>query len=216
MPHALDRTMEPQGLNSRNLMTTSRPGATARLVALGALALLSVIGCKKLDQVEVPGTNPNPPVGALPSPSPAGSVVLQPGSPGSTPTPAPQPTSAPTASPTGSATPNQGSCSLTAMPEGSPCREEKASFQAQVEAAQADVLRTRPDLFDAGRVRSEDAYVQEVARILRTRGLCAAQGGPKDEVAVKSTNEWNDQYDIVLGSGQPWTSYQVTCRPARF
>ena len=195
-------------------MTITRPGAPARRFALGALVLLSVIACK-LDQVDVPGTNPNPPVSALPSPVPTESVVLQPGSP-SSPTPVPQPSSAPTASPIGSPTPNQGTCSLTPMPEGSPCREETPSFQAQVEAAQAEVLRTRPDLFDAGRVRSEDAYVQEVARVLRTRGLCAVQGGPKDEVAVKSTNQWNDQYDIVLGNGQPWTSYQVTCRPARF
>jgi hypothetical protein len=102
------------------------------------------------------------------------------------------------------------------MPEGAPCRAETASFQAQVELAQADVARTRPDLFDGGRVRSEDSYVQEVARVLRTRGLCASQGGPKDEVAVKTTNDWNDQYDIVLASGQTWTSYQVTCRPSRF
>ena len=102
------------------------------------------------------------------------------------------------------------------MPEGSPCRTESPSFQAQVEAAQADVFRTRPDLFDGPRVRSEDAYVQEVARVLRTQGLCAAPGGPKDEVAVKTTNDWNDQYDIVLGNGGIWTSYQVTCRPARF
>ena len=92
----------------------------------------------------------------------------------------------------------------------------KTALQAQVEAAQAEVARLRPDFFDGNRVRSEDAYVQEVARILRTRGLCASQGGPKDEVAVKTSNDWNDQYDIVLGSGQVWTSYQVTCRPARF
>ena len=102
------------------------------------------------------------------------------------------------------------------MPEGSPCRAEAPSFLLQVEAAQSDVRRTRPDLFDGDRVRSEDAYVQEVARVLRTRGLCAAQGGPKDEIAVKSSNDWNDQYDIVLGNGATWTSYQVTCRPARF
>jgi len=198
-----------------NLMTHPRPGALTRLLALVAtLLLVSVTACRKLDQVDVPTTNPNPPVGAIPSPVPGGTVVLQPGSP--SPSPTPPPSSSPTASPTGSATPNQGTCSLAPMPEGSPCREETPSFQTQVETAQADIRRTRPDLFDGDRVRSEDAYVQEIARVLRTRGLCAAQGGPKDEVAVKSTNQWNDQYDIVLGSGQPWTSYQVTCRPARF
>jgi len=195
-------------------MTFFRPGALARPIALGAIVLLTVLACQKLDQVEVPTSNPNPPVPALPSPGPSGTIILQPGSP--TPSPTPKPSTVPSPSPSGGATPNQGTCSLAAMPEGSPCRAETPSFQAQVEAAQAEVLRTRPDLFDGGRVRSEDTYVQEVARVLRTHGLCAVQGGPKDEVAVKSTNDFNDQYDIVLGSGDPWTSYQVTCRPARF
>jgi len=195
-------------------MTSSRSGGLSRLLALGTLVLSSMIACSKLGQVDVPTTNPNPPVGTLPSPGPTGSVILLPGGP--TPTPIPQATSSPSASPAASATPSQGSCSLAPMPDGAPCRAESPAFLAQLETAQADVLRTRPDLFDGGRVRSEDAYVQEVARLLRTRGLCAAQGGPKDEIAIKSTNDWNDQYDIVLGSGQPWTSYQVTCRPARF
>jgi hypothetical protein len=195
-------------------MTPPRYGATPRPLAVAVLALLAMASCQKLDQVEVPTANPNPPT-VIPSPGPVGTPpVLQPGTP--SPSASPQPSSAPTATPSSTATPSQGSCSLTPMPEGSPCQAESPSFLAQVETAQADVLRTRPDLFEGGRVRSEDAYVQEVARILRTRGLCAAQGGPKDEIAVKSTNQWNDQYDIVLGSGQPWTSYQVTCRPARF
>lgn len=196
-------------------MTSLRPRATRLFLPIVALLLVSAAACK-LDRVDTPTTNPNPPVGPLPSPQPGGSVVV--GLPGGSPTVTPTPTSspAPSASPTGTSTPGAGSCSLAPMPEGAPCRAESPSFQAQVEAAQADVLRTRPDLFEGGRVRNEDAYVQEVARVLRTRGLCAAQGGPKDEVAVKSTNEWNDQYDIVLGSGEPWTSYQVTCRPARF
>lgn len=184
-----------------------------RCLALGAVILMTGLACRKLDQVDVPATNPNPPVGPLPSPGPVGSVVPVPST---SPTATPPPGSSPTPSPSGTATPNQGTCNLAPMPEGSPCREESPRFQTQVEAAQADVLRTRPDLFSGGVVRSEDAYVQEVARVLRTRGLCAVQGGPKDEVAVKSTNDFNDQYDIVLGSGQPWTSYQVTCRPARF
>ena len=188
--------------------------------ALAGCALLLVAAspaCKKLDQVDVPTTNPNPPVGNIPSPQPGGTVVL--GNPN--PTPPPQPSSSPASSPAATPgstpqSPNSSSCSLSSMPEGSPCRQETPSFQVQVESAQAEVQRTRPDLFEGGRVRSEDAYVQEVARVLRTRGLCAAQGGPKDEVAVKNTNDWNDQYDIVLSSGQTWTSYQVTCRPSRF
>ena len=195
-------------------MTPFRHSAIARPLALAALVLIMPSACKRLDQVEAPTTNPNPPVPPLPSPGPSGPVII--GQPGGQPTPTPQPSSSPSPSPGATATPSQGSCSLASMPEGSPCRAESPSFQTQVEAAQAEVLRTRPDLFLGGRVRSEDAYVQEVARVLRTRGLCAAQGGPKDEVAVKSTNDWNDQYDIVLGSGDPWTSYQVTCRPARF
>lgn len=194
----------------KTTLAVSAPSSIALLVVI----ILAATGCKKLDQVDVPATNPNPPVGSLPSPQPGGTVVI--GLPTASPTATVPPSSSPTPSPAGTASPTAGSCSLAPMPEGSPCRAETPSFQAQVEAAQADVLRTRPDLFEAGRVRSEDAYVQEVARFLRTRGLCAAQGGPKDEIAVKTTNDWNDQYDIVLGSGQTWTSYQVTCRPARF
>ena len=185
--------------------------------ALFAFALLLAVSsaCQKLDSVDVPTTNPNPPVAPLPSALPTGSVILNPGSPTPRPTGSATPTTSPTTSPT--STPASGNtCSLAPMPEGSPCRAEVPSFQVQVETAQADVRRTRPDLFDGDRVRSEDAYVQEVARVLRIRGLCASQGGPKDEVAVKTSNDWNDQYDIVLASGLPWTSYQVTCRPARF
>ena len=207
-----------EALNSPNTMNSdSRAGRWPVLVAL-ALALLAPLACKKLDQIDVPATNPNPPVGNIPPAQPGGTIVI--GNPNATPTPSPNsspaasPGSSPAASPATS--PNSSTCSLAAMPEGSPCRAEAPSFQAQVEAAQADVLRTRPDLFEGGRVRSEAAYDQEVARVLRTRGLCATQGGPKDEVAVKTTNDWNDQYDIVLSSGQTWSSYQVTCRPARF
>jgi hypothetical protein len=84
-------------------------------------------------------------------------------------------------------------------------------------AAQAKVLEEQPGLFAGPRVISVDDYVQAVAAELRAMGFCAAQGGPADEVAVKITNDWNDQYDIVLGStGEPWIDYTVTCRPSRF
>src|SRR5262245_6077859 len=148
---------------------------SAVLIGLGACAISA---CPNLENVEIPTTNPNPPVGTLPSPEPLGSVTL--GGPSPTPRPSASPNASPTATP--ATTPSSNSCNLAPMPDGSPCRAEAPSFQVQVETAQADVRRTRPDLFDGDRVRSEDAYVQEVARLLRSRGLCAAQGGPKDEI----------------------------------
>lgn len=197
----------------------NRHPLTAPVLGLLVLSILGTPACKKLSNVDVPATSPNPPVViAMPSAQPTGSVIIgrPTPTPGSTPPPSSSPTVSPAPTPVSTPSPNLASCNLAPMPDGSPCSAESPSFQSQVEAAQAEVLRTRPDLFDGDRVRSEDAYVQEVARVLRTRGLCAAQGGPKDEVAVKITNASNDQYDIVLSSGQTWTHYEVTCRPARF
>lgn len=187
-------------------MRLLRPAAGLALLAL--LAFAAAGACGRLPEVEIPTELVNPPAPSIPPPpSPGESPSPRPSpSPGASPTPAPSPSSSPPA----------GSCSLPAQPDGSPCRAETPSFQSQVEEAQARVRRDRPDLFDGSRIRNEDAYVQEVARVLRTMGLCAAQGGPRDEVAVKNTNTFNDQYDIVLSTLETWTSYQVTCRPARF
>jgi hypothetical protein len=104
------------------------------------------------------------------------------------------------------------------MPAGSPCFEEAPSFESEVITAQAIVFRDSPGLFIGETIIDQDAYVAEVARVLRVQfGLCASPGGPPDEVAVKTSNEWNDQYDIVIGSNfTAWTNYTVTCRPARF
>ena len=98
------------------------------------------------------------------------------------------------------------------------CREESSSsFASQVEQAQARILSTRPDLFNNGRVIEDSAYTTAVAQELERMGLCATSGGPPDEVGVKNSNDFNEQYDVVLGSTQqPWTNHTVTCRPSRF
>src|SRR5690242_11146743 len=120
-------------------MNTPRRVFTALLiVGLG-------MACQKLDTVDVPTSSPNPPVPNLPSPQPGGTVIL--GLP-ATPTPIPPNTPTPSTTPATTPTPSSSaSCTLAAMPEGSPCRAEAPSFLAQVETAQADVRRTRPDLF---------------------------------------------------------------------
>jgi hypothetical protein len=108
-------------------------------------------------------------------------------------------------------------------PEGPPgvfgcCRAEGSGlFADQVESAIAQLQRERPDLFNGTRVLNEDAYVQGVARVLEQRGFCSRQGGPSDEIAVKNSQGFSEQYDILLSSGFIRNGgYQVTCRPARF
>jgi hypothetical protein len=99
------------------------------------------------------------------------------------------------------------------------CREEPSQvFASQVDAAITQIQRERPTLFDGERVRDANAYVQGVAQILeRSFGLCSRQGGPEDEVGVKNTNSFSEQYDILYGNGTIRRGgYTVTCRPARF
>jgi len=134
--------------------------------------------------------------------SPTQPVAAQP-----TPTPAPTPTP----------TPQVQSCNLPASTGSSSCSTETPQFAAELVRAQDKVRAEQPHLFtSSGLVLSEDDYVRAVVTELRALGLCASQGPPRDEVAIKVTNDWNDQYDIVLGSGEVWSNYAVTCRPARF
>jgi hypothetical protein len=109
-------------------------------------------------------------------------------------------------------------------PEGPPgvwgcCQTvESGQFAGQVDAAIEQLRLERPDLFLGNRVLDDNAYVQGVARVLEQRfGLCARQGGPSDEIGVKSSNNYNEQYDILFSNGTVrLQGYTVTCRPARF
>lgn len=113
-----------------------------------------------------------------------------------------------------------GTCSLFAMPSHSNWAEETGSFDDQVQEAQAEVLLNNPTMFNTdGSVIDPNAYVDAVAAVLRSYGFCATRGGsgPDDEVAIKINNEWNDQYDIVIGgTNMPWCAYMATLRPAGF
>jgi len=141
-----------------------------------------------------------------------------------TPTPSPTPTPTPTPAPSPSA---QG-CRLSAMPECSPpggggcCRQESDRLGEFVELSIRDVQAQRPELFSGDeilRVEDEDLVVQLVARRLEQRfGLCAKPGSPvEDEVAVKNSNSFSEQFDVVLSNHRVNVhGYTVTCRPARF
>jgi hypothetical protein len=206
-------------------------GRTRRsLLVFGAVFL---IACGALPEAEIPTAPDNAPVAELPelpestpsgiggnaSPTPTPTATPEDGA---TPTPPPPPTPSPPPPPV------SGTCRLASMPEcGGPesqpgvygcCREESTSnFASQVAQAQARVLTNRPDLFNNGRVIDDGAYTTAVAQELESMGYCATSGGPPDEVGIKTSNDYNEQYDVVLGSTQqPWTNHTVTCRPSRF
>ena len=100
------------------------------------------------------------------------------------------------------------------------CRYENSTFVPDVQRAIARVQREQPDLFDFTQahdelsvlVRDVDRYHDEVVKVLRETGLCAIFDG--EEVAVKNTNDFSDQYDIITSGGTIWHNYTATCRPA--
>lgn len=141
-----------------------------------------------------------------------------------TPTPSPTPSPSPTPTPS----PSIQSCGLAAQPEcsrpggGGCCRTESDRLGEFVEMAIRDVQARRPDLFNADEIlreEDEDLVVSLVARTLEQRfGLCARAGSPiEDEVAVKNSNTFSEQFDIILSNHRVNIhGYAVTCRPARF
>jgi len=191
-----------------------------------AVAVLGMacVSCHTITE-ELPAptaTNPNAP-GAIP-------VIVIP-VPVLTPTPPPAPTPAPGGGPTPTPNPppqGQG-CGLPAgTGSGEGCPYEHASFQNDVETAIDNAIRNNPGLFDmrdnrcplglgCPRVLDSDGYWNAVTNEIRRLGYCAVNDG--EELAVKSTNSWNDQYDIISGDGivrRGAGAYRSTCHPAWF
>jgi len=139
----------------------------------------------------------------------------------STPTPAPSPTATPSVV--------AQTCTLPPMPECSPrggpscCEQGYDVFGEFVVLAIQRVQAERPELFDGDRLRNPgdaNEIVELIAKNLRERhGFCAAAGNPvEDEIALKRTNDFNEQFDVIIGDGVAVNihGYQVTCNPARF
>lgn len=146
--------------------------------------------------------------------------------PSPTPTPKPGPTPTPTPAPTPTPTPPpSGSCGLPpSNPPNPRCTVEGQSFLNEVDQAITRVTELYPSLFNFNDTKCQNCYLvkdidrynAEVVRELGRRGLCAAGG---EELGVKSTNSFNDQFDIILSSGhirRGTGSYRTTCRPAAF
>jgi hypothetical protein len=105
------------------------------------------------------------------------------------------------------------------------CSRGTPSYLNELDAAIDKLVADDPGLFDkndvAGpreyRIRNLDDFYQGVIKNLQGQGLCA--GFDLKEVQIKKSNEFNDQYDAVLGSGhirRGLGSYRSTCSPASF
>jgi hypothetical protein len=202
-------------------------GFSADRVAVVAFLTISLSGCQALkDVLPTKPTEPTP----APTQSPLAIPVVMPepkptpilGAPAPNPTPTPSnPDPAPTSAP-----PSGGSCKLP--PSGNPnapCSMQSPSFLGSVDKAITLLTEQQPSIFDFNqktcencfRVKNENAFVSGVIKNLNAAGYCAYYDG--EELAVKSSNAFNDQYDILVSSGhirRGAGSYRSTCNPSWF
>jgi hypothetical protein len=136
------------------------------------------------------------------------------------PTPAPQ-AAAPTPAPPSAATPAVFGCGLPrGAGNGHNCPRQAPTFQREIDAAIDKVIADFPEFFDFSRghgaglpaVVNVPQYVDEVVYNLRVMGLCALNDG--EEIAVKNSNDFNDQFDIITSDAFVRRSYRTTCYPA--
>jgi hypothetical protein len=136
------------------------------------------------------------------------------------PTPTPTPVPAATARLLGCSLPPGGG-------SGEDCPQESPTFMAEVEQAIDLAIAEHPEMINTQRARGcancyqvldTHNFPEEVGRNLEKRGLCTKYDG--EELAVKNTNGFNDQYDILLAEGyirrETTGAYRVTCYPAWF
>jgi hypothetical protein len=194
-----------------------------KLVAMVVLGLLAA-SCHTITE-ELPTGPAKQPTQTAPIPVivvPVPAVTPQP-----TPTPAAAPTPAPGAPTPTPAPPSGQTCGLgRGNGSGSGCPLERARFQEAVERAIDNVIRNNPSLFDKSKdrcvqgcpfVRDTDGYWDAVTNEIRRLGYCATNDG--EELAVKNSNSFNDQYDIINSEGfvrRGAGSYRATCYPAWF
>ncbi|HVR71494.1 MAG TPA: hypothetical protein VMT87_11690 [Vicinamibacteria bacterium] len=174
------------------------------------------VGCDVLTE-DFEGSKPNP---VAPAPVPVVVVVVA----VPTPTPAPPPQPAPTATPD---PPSAQGCRLPpGNGPGTNCPRQQSSYLRQVESAADQLIRDEPGMFDLKRTRGcgecylvtdPDRYSRRMAELMAERNLCGHNDG--EELAVKGTNAFNDQYDILTADmfmRRQEGSYRSTCYPAWF
>lgn len=206
-------------------MSWSLRAAAAPLLVLAHLACRTITEDMPQKKADANPTGPTMslPVIVTPVPIPSPDAAPNP-TPGSTPAPNTTPTPAPT---TPAPAPTGGTCSLPrGTGSGNGCARESPSFLGAVEKALDTLMQQEPGLFDKSqtqgcgtcyRVNDQTRYVNRMAELMNKGGTCAMYDG--EELAVKNTNAFNDQYDILTAGGfvrREGGAYRSTCYPAWF
>lgn len=133
----------------------------------------------------------------------------------------------PTPTPAPAATPRAFSCPLPALPNHAiPCPKLPPQLYQYVDKAIAQTVRDHPELFDLSvdlfdgnyRVRERAPYIKAVVEAIHAQGVCAVE--QFEEIAVKTSNDFNEQYNVWVSSGgfirKGPGAYITTCFPASF
>jgi hypothetical protein len=145
---------------------------------------------------------------------------------GNTPAPSAQPTPAPTPTPIQSLPPRGLSCGLSyGDPTGS-CARTGPAFQAQIERAIDLTYAQHPEAFDFNqangngqyRIVSPGLYLKYLLQNLEGQGLCADFPVGSEEIQVKNTQGFHEQWDVMAGGyvRRGESAYRATCTPAGF
>lgn len=160
-----------------------------------------------LTPIVIPVVLPTP----VPTPRPTPTPVPPPGDPGPAPDPVPPPTT--------------NGCGLAPQSPAHSCVYGVPQFAGDIESAIDQVINTKPQFFDmndqrgyrAPRVLNEQGYTNTLVAVLGQKGYCSKYDG--EEVAVKTSQGFNEQYDILTASGYVRRgpgAYRSTCNPAWF
>lgn len=139
--------------------------------------------------------------------------------------PAPVPEATP--SPAAPEPPKAAGCGVgPGSGSGHGCPRQSPSFLKEVESAMDQLVSEEPGLFDTRKTRgcgncylvlNPTRYVNRMAELMAQRSLCGHYDG--EELAVKVSNAFNDQYDILTADSfirRQLGSYRSTCYPAWF
>ena len=189
-------------------------------LAVATVVLASLVGCD-LEEDQPPDlTGPS----RVSNPTGDTNAVL--GSVPDAPAPTPSPDAEAPAPPPENPPQAPGSCRLPPSNPTNPiCTSASPLLLAQVEAALDAVTERFPELFDFNDKRCDNCYfvkdprryVDEVIRQLNRQGLCT--DGVREELGIKSSNDFSEQYDIILASEhmrRGMSAYRGVCRPAIF